>query len=184
MRRVCRIGSEAMLKTMVWTKSMSEDNLINESQIAAKYEFESRLNGAQKISFPTVCGSGQRSTIIHYGANNQFCGPKDWVLMDAGCEDVNGYNSDITRSWPINGNFRQQRLRHDLYEALCEVQRDLISALTADPMMTLDLLFRLMLSLLGKVLLDFKVLDISVSPQEASALAFKFCPHHVSHYLG
>ena len=185
MRRVCRIGSESMLKTMVWTKSMFEDNLINESQIAAKYEFESRLNGARKLAFPTVCGSGHRSTIIHYGANDQFCSANDWVLMDAGCEDVDGYNSDITRTWPINGNFNSgHRLRQQLYEALCEVQSDLISALSADPMMTLDLLFRLMCSLLAKVLIEFKVLDISVSPQEASALAYRFCPHHVSHYLG
>ena len=184
MRRVCRIGSESMLKTMVWTKSISEDNLINESQIAAKYEFETRLNGAQKLAFPTVCGSGQRSTVIHYGSNNQFCSAHDWVLMDAGCEDVDGYNSDITRTWPINGNFGGHRLRQQLYEALCEVQSNLISTLSADPMMTLDLLFRLMCSLLGKVLIEFKVLDITVSPQEASTLALRFCPHHVSHYLG
>ncbi len=184
MRRVCRIGSQAMLNTMSWTKSMVENNLINESQIAAKFEFETRINGARKLSFPTVCGSGHRSTIIHYGCNNQFASKDDWVLTDGGCEDIDGYNSDITRTWPLNGNFANDRLRHDLYEAVCEVQKDLISALSADPLMTLDLLFRLMCNLLAKVLIDFKVLNITVSAQEAATLAYKFCPHHVSHYLG
>ncbi|CAG2113368.1 unnamed protein product, partial [Medioppia subpectinata] len=184
MRRVCDIGSQAILNSMVWTKQLSEHSLVNESQIAAKFEFESRVNGARKISFPTVCGSGQRSTIIHYGANDQFCATDDWVLMDAGCEDVDGYNSDITRTWPINGNFGTNRLRNDLYEALCEVQSDLIAAVSSDSMMTLDLLFKLMCDLLGKVLLEFNVLNTTVSAQEAASLAHRFCPHHVSHYLG
>lgn len=184
MRRVCSIGAEALFETMVWSKSMSANNLINESQIAAKFEFESRMRGARKLAFPTVCASGQRTTIIHYGNNDQFCLPDDWIQLDVGCEDVDGYNSDISRTWPLNGQFGNHRLRNELHEALCQVQSNLIAALSDDPMMTLDLLFRLMCSLLGKVLIEFGAVDASISTQEASALAYRFCPHHVSHYLG
>ncbi|XP_054165954.1 xaa-Pro aminopeptidase 3-like [Oppia nitens] len=184
MRRVCSIGSLAMANTMGWTNSLSQNTIVNEAHIAAKFEFECRFNGARNISFPIVCGSGQRSTIIHYGNNNQFCSPNDWVMIDGGCEDVDGYNSDITRSWPINGDFGVSRLRRDLHEALCEVQSELISAVSNDSMMTLDLLFKLMCTLLSKVLLDFNAFNITVSPQEAISLAYRLCPHHVSHYLG
>ena len=184
MRRVCSIGAEALFRTMVWTQSMSQNNFISESQIAAKLEFESRMGGARKLAFPTVCGSGHRTAIIHYGANDQLCEPNDWIQIDVGCEDVDGYNSDISRTWPLNGHSANQKLRNELHDALCHVQSSLISALSGDPMMTLDLLFKLMCSLLGKVLVEFNAVDSCISSQEAAALAYRFCPHHVSHYLG
>lgn len=104
LRRACLIGSKALKSTMEWTRQQLKDNqdflnipFINEAQIVAKFDFESRVHGAAKVAFPPVCAGGPRSTVIHYSANNQFLSPHEWLLMDAGCEDIEGYNSDISR---------------------------------------------------------------------------------------
>lgn len=86
MKRTCAIGANAMRSTMAWTadqtvRNSSEFNmpLVKESQIEAKFDFESRLNGAIKPAYPAVCAGANRSTVIHYGANNLFLSVDDWV---------------------------------------------------------------------------------------------------------
>lgn len=114
---------------------------------------------------------------------------EDWLLMDAGCEDIEGYNSDITRCWHVGGSATssQARLQSALYEALCEVQHHLIHHLRqkgSPESLSLDHLFQVMCLLLGKVLVEFCLIPKSSSPAESARAGYKFCPHHVSHYLG
>ena len=45
------------------------------------------------------------------------------MLMDAGCE-YNGYVSDITRTWPVNGKFTLEQ--RQLYEIVLRVQMNCI----------------------------------------------------------
>ena len=42
------------------------------------------------------------------------------MLMDAGCE-MNGYVSDVTRTWPVSGAFSPAQ--RDVYELVLEVHR-------------------------------------------------------------
>lgn len=49
---------------------------------------------------------------------------------------------------------------------------------------TLDILFDTMCLLLGKYLQEIGLIDKSCIGIELAKAAFKFCPHHVSHYLG
>jgi intermediate cleaving peptidase 55 len=44
----------------------------------------------------------------------------DMIKMDAGCE-LHGYNSDITRCWPVNGSFSPQQ--RAIYKAVLEINR-------------------------------------------------------------
>lgn len=197
MARTCSIGSRALTDTRSFCKELSSRNskehnvpLVNESQIAARFDYEVRLNGASKLAYPSVVAGGARSTIIHYGTPDKFVTDDDWILMDAGCEDMEGYNSDITRCFIVGGeaNTSQSRLQSALYEALCEVQNHLISHLrercTSSEQITLDQLFQIMCSLLGKVLLEFGLIPKSSSAVESARAGYKYCPHHVSHYLG
>lgn len=43
------------------------------------------------------------------------CRGGELVLMDAGCE-YHGYVSDVTRTWPVSGNFTAAQ--RDLYEVV------------------------------------------------------------------
>ncbi len=107
LRRIGRIGARALHRTMAWSREHVSSVPRNiapfyESYIAAKFEFESRLSGAKRIAFPSVCASGKRSTIIHYGRNDKAVKVGgDWVLTDVGAEDPDGYCCDISRTWPV-----------------------------------------------------------------------------------
>ncbi|XP_053206949.1 xaa-Pro aminopeptidase 3-like [Panonychus citri] len=191
MRRTCAIGAKAVDSTRLWTQEQLKYNQnvygidgVNENQIAAKFEFEARSAGAVKPSYPPVVAGADRTTIIHYGANDKFVQSNEWILMDAGCEDIEGYISDITRCWPIIGadSSSKCRLTQALYEALTEVHQQIVKYLENRALETsLNDLYHLMCHLLGSVLAEF---NLCKSGDQAALLADHFCPHHVSHYLG
>lgn len=99
-----------------------------------------------------------------------------------GCE-YGGYSSDITRTWPINGKFTSAQ--EILYEVVHAVQTELLYAVSDVEHITLDQLFDLMCFRLGKYLQEIGLINKSMNELEAARYAStKFCPHHVSHYLG
>ncbi|KAG0712965.1 Xaa-Pro aminopeptidase 3 [Chionoecetes opilio] len=102
------------------------------------------------------------------------------VLMDAGAE-FHGYSGDVTRTWPVSGEFSPAQ--RDLYEAVMEVQEVVVRAV-ATQRPTLDQLFGLMCTSLGRVLQELCILPLSYSGGQLSRAAYQYCPHHVSHYLG
>lgn len=101
---------------------------------------------------------------------------------EIGCE-YGGYSSDITRTWPINGKFTPAQ--EVLYEVVHTVQTEILNAVASAENVTLDQLFDLMCYRLGKYLQEIGVLGKSLNELDSARhAAFKFCPHHVSHYLG
>lgn len=103
-------------------------------------------------------------------------------FIKIGCE-YGGYSSDITRTWPINGKFSP--VQEVLYEVVLVIQTELMNAVDKIENVTLDQLFDLMCYRLGKYLQEVGVITKSLSELDsARRAAFKFCPHHVSHYLG
>lgn len=103
------------------------------------------------------------------------------VLLDAGCE-YGGYSSDITRTWPVNGSFTDpQRV---LYEIVLNLQKDLMRTLLNPGGLTLDELFDTMCLQLGIYLQEAHLIPRDKSGYDLARAAYKFCPHHVSHYLG
>lgn len=104
------------------------------------------------------------------------------IFFYAGCE-YGGYSSDITRTWPVNGKFTEpQRI---LYEIVYLVQCELLNAANVVEKFTLDDLFDLMCHRLGKYLNEIVENRKSLSQLDVMRqTAFRFCPHHVSHYLG
>lgn len=102
--------------------------------------------------------------------------------MKIGCE-YGGYSSDITRTWPVNGQFTP--VQEVLYEVVHTIQNELLNAVATIENVTLDQLFDLMCFRLGKYLQEVGVIAKSLNELDrARHAAFKYCPHHVSHYLG
>ncbi|KAF4533239.1 hypothetical protein B566_EDAN005154 [Ephemera danica] len=181
MMNAAQIASEAIASTIAVESGCDGIVLpwLEERQIAARVDYECRARGAQQLAYPPVVASGNRTNTIHYISNNQRAYPDDLILMDAGCEYY-GYNSDITRTWPASGKFSSSQ--QALYEALLDVQTQLITLLTERP--SLDELFVVMCQLLGLRLRDLGFVSASASRAEQTQAARKFCPHHVSHFLG
>lgn len=175
MRRTCRLASEAFVETIGFTQPMR-----TEQELLCKFDYEVKMKGAQILAYPPVVASGNNANIIHYIDNNQLCQSGDMVLMDAGCE-LNGYDSDITRTWPVNGKFTdEQRV---LYEIVLHTQEQLIKLCATLP--SLDEVFTAMCTLLGQSLVSNHIVSSSYAAVNSYAsIGFKLCPHHASHYLG
>ncbi|CAG7825530.1 unnamed protein product [Allacma fusca] len=177
MKKSSQIASEAFQQAMVYC---GENSQVNEHQIWAKIDYECRVRGAERLAYPPVVASGSRANVIHYVFNANKCKRDEMVLVDAGCEFF-GYCSDITRTWPVSGKFDND-LHRSLYQMMLELQCDIIKQVR--PGITLDQLFQAMGVQLIKGLQDLGIISQSLDVKSTSAVALRFCPHHVSHYLG
>ncbi|CAL8304852.1 unnamed protein product [Merluccius merluccius] len=174
MQAAGQITAQAFRKTMAMTQGE-----IDEALIFAKFDFENRVHGANFLAYPPVIAGGNRANTLHYINNNQVIKDGEMVLLDGGCEYF-GYVSDITRTWPVNGRFKAAQA--ELYEAVLEVQLACLSM--CSPGVSLDHIYSSMLALLGMQLRRLGIVKASANDVDVLKTARRYCPHHVSHYLG
>ena len=77
------------------------------------------ISNKSRCSYGSIVGGGSNGTILHYTSNNSLINDSDLVLIDAGCE-IDGYASDITRTWPINGKFSKEQ--REIYELVLDAE--------------------------------------------------------------
>lgn len=90
-----------------------------EYEIEAEFSHEFSKNGASH-AYPPIVGGGANGCILHYNENNAKLKNNQLLLIDAGCE-INGYASDITRTFPINGKFT--KAQKELYDIVLKAQK-------------------------------------------------------------
>lgn len=73
---------------------------ITERQAALEIEFFLKSNGADDLSFDTICVSGAKTSYPHGVPGSKIIEKGDFVTMDYGCK-VEGYCSDMTRTVAI-----------------------------------------------------------------------------------
>jgi len=109
MRRAARIAAAAHRRAMQATRSGR-----HEYEIEAELLYEFRRSGAQFPAYSPIVAGGANSCVLHYVFNDAPLRDGDLVLIDAGCE-LDGYASDITRTFPVNGRFSgAQRAVYDI----------------------------------------------------------------------
>jgi Xaa-Pro aminopeptidase len=85
-----------------------------EYEIEAVLEGAFRRNGADRVGYPSIVGSGPNSTTLHYDVNRRQTRDGDLVVVDAGAE-WGQYTADVTRTFPVNGTFTaRQKAIYDL----------------------------------------------------------------------
>ena len=85
-----------------------------EYEIEAVLEAGFRRNGADRVGYPSIVGSGPNSTTLHYDVNRRQTRDGDLVVVDAGAE-WGQYTADVTRTFPVNGRFTgRQKAIYDL----------------------------------------------------------------------
>jgi Xaa-Pro aminopeptidase len=92
---------------------------LNESQLEAEFQHACAISGARYQAYPPIVGGGANACVLHYVENRSPLRDGDLVLIDAGCE-LEGYASDITRTFPVNGRFSPPQ--RELYELVLEAQ--------------------------------------------------------------
>jgi Xaa-Pro aminopeptidase len=108
MRESARIASRAHVRAMKACRPG-----LNEFEIMAELVHEFRKFNAD-VSYQPIVGGGDNGCILHYRENDQTLNDGDLLLVDAGCE-YQCYASDITRTYPVNGEFtKEQRAVYDV----------------------------------------------------------------------
>lgn len=92
---------------------------LREYELQHAMEFQWLSRGAQRNAYPSIVGSGPNACILHYRAGDRVCLDGELVLIDAGCE-LDGYASDVTRTWPVNGKFSEAQ--RAVYEVVLSAQ--------------------------------------------------------------
>ncbi len=96
MRRAGQITALAMAQVPALARPGVNERRIQDAVLAAF-----RRNGAPIPSFEPIVGSGANATLPHYSRNNAVL-RQGFVVVDIGCM-VEGYASDMTRTFPIGG---------------------------------------------------------------------------------
>ena len=114
MRKAARISAKAHKRAMQACRPG-----MMEFQIEAELKYIFLREGSREPAYPPIVGSGANSCILHYTENNQPLKHGDILLIDAGAE-YNGYASDISRTFPVNGKFTQAQ--QQVYEVVLAAQ--------------------------------------------------------------
>ncbi|KAH6819026.1 Metallopeptidase M24 family protein [Perilla frutescens var. frutescens] len=169
MRNSASIASQALLQTMLHSKLFP-----NEGILSAKFEYECRMRGAQRMAFNPVVGGGPNGSVIHYARNDQRIQDGDLVLMDVGCE-LHGYTSDLTRTWPPCGRFSPAQ--EELYDLILQTNEECLRL--CRPGTSIREIHN---SSVDKLRKGFKELGILKSDQPLSYHSLN--PTSIGHYLG
>lgn len=114
MRKAAKISAAAHKRAMVACRPGKM-----EYQIEAELKYTFMKLGAREPAYPPIVGGGANSCILHYTENNQVLNDGDMLLIDAGSE-YNGYASDISRTFPVNGKFTTAQ--REAYELVLAAQ--------------------------------------------------------------
>ena len=91
-----------------------------EYEIQTALEYYWRLNGSRRNGYPSIVASGANACVLHYEENDSIVGDSDLILIDAAAE-VDGYSSDITRTFPANGKFTDSQ--RAIYEIVLTAEK-------------------------------------------------------------
>ncbi|MBW4552112.1 MAG: aminopeptidase P N-terminal domain-containing protein [Aphanocapsa sp. GSE-SYN-MK-11-07L] len=130
--RQVKSDSELALMRQAIAISVEAHNLAQEMAKPGRYEYEVqaemerlfRLRGGNGPAYPSIVAAGENACILHYTENTRQLQDGDLLLIDAGCA-YGYYNADITRTFPVNGQFsREQKI---LYELVLAAQTQAIA---------------------------------------------------------
>jgi Xaa-Pro aminopeptidase len=174
MRRAAAISTAAHQRAMRFTRPGQF-----EYQIEAELLHEFCSHGARHPAYTSIVAGGANACVLHYVGNNAKLRDGDLLLIDAGCE-LDGYASDITRTFPINGKFSDAQ--KDVYEIVLAAQAAAIAA--AKPKQTWDAPHNAALRVLAQGFIDLKLCHGSVDAVLETECYKKFYMHRTGHWLG
>lgn len=174
MQRSANIAAEAHVEAM---RSVRPG--MYEYEIEALIEYIFRRRGASGPSYTSIVGGGANATVLHYVTNDAELRDGDLLLIDAGAE-LQGYASDITRTFPVNGRFSPAQ--RDIYSLVLKAQVQCVERARAG--VTFDDLYQHSVRVLTEGLVKLGLLagDISKLIEEKSYE--RFYMHKLGHYLG
>ena len=184
MRRAAQISAGAHIRAMQLSAKMLRDGKqVREYHLDAELLHEFRLQGSQYPAYGSIVAAGANACVLHYRADAAPVRSGDLVLIDAGCE-LDGYASDITRTFPANGKFTGPQ--RDLYDLVLASQEAAVAATHAGARFTDP--HEASVKVLAQGMLDLGLLDKnklgSLQDVIDNRSYFQFYMHRTGHWLG
>ncbi len=144
-------------------------------EIEAYFDFVVKKRGASDFAFKSIAASGVNATILHYSENNCKTKKNELILFDVGAQ-VDFYNGDITRTFPVDGKFTDRQ--KVIYDIVLRGQKKIIESIKPNiPFISLNNILKefylVELKKIGLLSDDATIDDVS-----------KYYYHSVSHLLG
>jgi Xaa-Pro aminopeptidase len=174
MQRSADIASEAHREAMKAARPG-----MKEYEIEALIEHIFRRHGATAPAYTSIVGAGANATILHYINNDGTLEDGDLLLVDAGAE-YQGYASDITRTFPING--RYTKAQREVYELVLKAQESCIEM--ARPGVTMDELKKHSIEIQTEGMVRLGLLKGEPEKLIEEEKYKQFYMHGLGHYLG
>ena len=145
-----------------------------EHELSDRFEYYGKTHNRSELAFETIIASGKNATTLHHPIKQQtkMIEGDELVLFDLGYKH-NGYSADISRTYPVNGQFSEKQ--KSVYQAVLECNLAVINFVKP-----------------GLTLLEVQEYAISVLKKECMARhlikseddILKYYIHNVSHFLG
>ena len=184
MRRAAQISARAHIRAMQRSAAMLRAGQdVREYHLDAELLHEFRQHGSQYPAYSSIVAAGANACVLHYRADNAPIRDGELVLIDAGCE-LDGYASDITRTFPANGRFTGPQ--RALYELVLASQQAAIDATKPGARFTDP--HEATVKVLTQGMLDLGLLDKNQHGTLEDAIAnrhyFAHYMHRTGHWLG
>ncbi|MDP1521692.1 MAG: Xaa-Pro aminopeptidase [Methylotenera sp.] len=179
MRQSANIAASAHNRAMQYIGSNFTRPNMMEYEIEAEFLHEFYRKGAQAPAYNSIVASGANACTLHYTANNAKLNNGDLLLIDAGCE-LEGYASDITRTFPVNGKFTP--VQKDVYDLVLAAQAAAISQVK--PQSHWNAPHEAALDVLVQGFIDMKLCKGSKDAVLESGDYRQFYMHRTGHWLG
>lgn len=174
MHRSANIAAAAHQRAMQFAKPG-----MMEYEVEAEFLHEFYRRGAQAPAYTSIVAGGANACTLHYNANNAQLHDGDLLLIDAGCE-LDGYASDITRTFPINGKFSPAQ--KDLYALVLAAQAAAIEKVA--PGQHWNAPHEAALRVLAEGFIDLGLCSGTVDAVIESGSYRQFYMHRTGHWLG
>ena len=184
MRRAAQISAGGHIRAMqLSARMLRQGQAVREYHLDAELLHEFRRHGSQYPAYGSIVAGGANACVLHYRADVGAIRSGDLVLIDAGCE-LDGYASDITRTFPANGRFSAPQ--RALYELVLASQEAAIAATHAGARFTDP--HEATVKVLAQGMLDLGLLDANkvggVQDVIEKRAYFQFYMHRTGHWLG
>jgi Xaa-Pro aminopeptidase len=174
MKRAANVSSQAHSRAM-----RAAHPGLHEYELEAELIHEFRRQGAQAPAYTPIVAGGANACILHYVQNDALLKSGELVLIDAGCE-VDGYASDITRTFPVSGKFSASQ--RDIYQLVLSAQAAAIDQVK--PGSEWEAPHDAAVKVLAQGMVDFGLCKGTTDSVIESGAYRRFYMHRTGHWLG
>ncbi len=175
MRNASKINSILFRYILEKAKSYkNEREIVNDIDCKLK-----SIDSDATVAYLPICSNGKDNAILHYTYNKKPIKLGNLVLLDSGCR-IQGYCSDVTRTFPISGKFTKEQ--RDIYQIVLKCYKNAIELLQeGSSYYSIEDSIRI---LMYNELVALDLVYPKKTKDEQLAITQIFMPHSLGHSIG